>query len=184
MENSNKKSLKWLWIAIAIAVVVAVGVWCGVMASNADGITSIFGVKLTEESINKFRNGFVLFTLAFLILAFGYLFGCITIKGISLGTAGVFLVAILFGWLCTLDFTSVPVLKYFHMQGTTDTVVKYLKGPVQNLGLILFVGSVGFIAGPNFFKNLNQPAHQTKQSQLSLSTSPINYLPLNEPSKN
>ena len=76
------------------------------------------------------------------------------IKGVSLGTAGVFLVAILLGWICTLDFTNIPVLKYFHMDGTTDSVVKYLKGPIQNIGLIMFVGAVGFIAGPNFFKNL------------------------------
>ena len=34
------------------------------------------------------------------------------------------------------------------------SVVKYLKGPIQNIGLIMFVGAVGFIAGPNFFKNL------------------------------
>ena len=156
MENSNKKSLKWLWIVIALVVVVGVIVWCAISAQNADGITSIFGVKLTDESINKFRNGFVLFTLSFLILALGYLFGGINIKGVSLGTAGVFLIAILFGWLCTLDFETIPVLKYFHMSGTTDAVVKTLKGPIQNIGLILFVGSVGFIAGPSFFKNLKK----------------------------
>ncbi|MBR2321166.1 MAG: permease [Clostridia bacterium] len=88
------------------------------------------------------------------MLAVGYLLGGINIKGVSLGTAGVFLIAILLGWLCTLDFTNVPVLKYFHMENTDETVVKYLKGPIQNIGLIMFVGSVGFIAGPNFFKNL------------------------------
>ena len=153
MENSNnKKSLKWLWIAIALVAVVGIAVWCAICAMNADGITNVFGIDL--QKIEKFRNGFVLFTIAFLVLALGYLLGGINIKGVSLGTAGVFLVAILLGWLCTLDFTNVPVLKYFHMEGTTDSVVKYLKGPIQNTGLILFVGSVGFIAGPNFFKNL------------------------------
>ena len=152
MENSNKKSLKWLWIAIAIVVVAAIGVWCGISASNANGITDIFGIDLSN--IDKFRNGFVLFTIIFIVLALGYLLGGVNIKGVSLGTAGVFLIAILLGWLCTIDFTSVPVLKYFYMNGTTDTVVKYLKGPIQNIGLVMFVGSVGFIAGPNFFKNL------------------------------
>ena len=153
MENTNnKKSLKWLWIAIALVAVVGIAVWCAICAMNADGITNVFGIDL--QKIEKFRNGFVLFTIAFLVLALGYLLGGINIKGVSLGTAGVFLVAILLGWLCTLDFTNVPVLKYFHMEGTTDSVVKYLKGPIQNTGLILFVGSVGFIAGPNFFKNL------------------------------
>ncbi len=152
MENSNKKSLKWLLILIAVLAVAGIAAWCGICAANANGVTDIFGIDLLK--IDKFRNGFVLFTIAFIVLALGYLLGGINIKGVSLGTAGVFLVAILLGWICTLDFTNIPVLKYFHMEGTTDSVVKYLKGPIQNLGLILFVGSVGFIAGPNFFKNL------------------------------
>jgi len=145
VENSKKKSLKWLWIVLALVVVAAIGVWCGVCAGKIDkGITKTF----------KFNNTFVMFALAFLILGLGYLLGGITIKGVSLGTAGVFLVAILFGWLCTLDFDNVPLLNAFHMASTAEPVVQNLKGPVQNLGLILFVGSVGFIAGPNFFKNL------------------------------
>ena len=145
MENSEKrKSLKWLWIAIAAVVVVAIGVWCAISASNANGAASTF----------KFSTTLVMFTIIFLALGLGYLLGGVNIKGVSLGTAGVFLVAILLGWLCTLDFKDVPLLGAFHMASTDATVVKYLKGPVQNLGLILFVGSVGFIAGPNFFKNL------------------------------
>lgn len=145
MENSKKKSLKWLWITLALVVVAAIGVWCGICAGKIDkGITKTF----------KFSDTFVMFALAFLILGLGYLLGGVTIKGVSLGTAGVFLVAILFGWLCTLGFDKVPLLNAFHMENTSEAVVKNLKGPVQNLGLILFVGSVGFIAGPNFFKNL------------------------------
>lgn len=145
MENEKKKSLKWLWITIALVVVAGIGVWCGISASQAEkGIASTF----------KFSSTFVMFTLMFLILALGYLLGGVNIKGVSLGTAGVFLVAILLGWVCTLDFESVPLLGSFHMKSTEEAVVKNLKGPVQNIGLILFVGSVGFIAGPNFFKNL------------------------------
>ena len=87
-------------------------------------------------------------------MALGYLLGGVEIKGVSLGTAGVFLVAILFGWLCTLPFENVPLLGAFHVNDVTDALVKNLKGPIQNIGLILFVGAVGFIAGPNFFKNL------------------------------
>ena len=89
MENSNKKSLKWLWIAITIVAVVGVGVWCAISAMNANGAASTF----------KFSSTFVMFTLVFVILALGYLLGGINIKGVSLGTAGVFLVAILLGWL-------------------------------------------------------------------------------------
>lgn len=152
MENSNKKGRKWLWLTIAIAAVVALVVWCVVSAVNGAGITDVFGIDLSKPE--KFKNGVVLFTLMFLMLAFGYLLGSISIKGVALGTAGVFLVAILLGWLSTLNFQNVPVLKYFHMSSTEETVVKYLKGPIQNIGLISFVGAVGFIAGPNFFKNL------------------------------
>ena len=144
MEKSNKKSLKWLWILLSVVIVAGIGVWCGIMASKAKGAESTF----------KFSTTFVMFTLIFLILGLGYLLGGVNIKGVSLGTAGVFLVAILLGWVCTLDFKDVPLLRAFYMESTDATVVKYLKGPVQNLGLILFVGSVGFIAGPNFFKNL------------------------------
>lgn len=144
MEKENKKSLKWLWITIALVAVVAIGVWCAISAASAKGVTSTF----------KFSSTFVMFTLIFLILSLGYLLGGITIKGVSLGTAGVFLVAILLGWLCTLDFKDVPLLGSFYMESTDVAVVKYLKGPIQNIGLIMFVGAVGFIAGPNFFKNL------------------------------
>lgn len=144
MENSNKKSLKWLWIVIALVAVAGIAVWCAISASGANGVESTF----------KFSSTFVMFTLIFLILALGYLLGGINIKGVSLGTAGVFLVAILLGWLCTLDFQDVPLLGSFHMASTDAAVVKNLKGPIQNIGLIMFVGAVGFIAGPNFFKNL------------------------------
>ena len=144
MENEKKKSLKWLWLVIALVAVVGIAVWCGISASKANGAASTF----------KFSSTFVMFTLMFLILALGYLLGGINIKGVSLGTAGVFLVAILLGWVCTLDFQNVPLLGSFHMASTDAAVVKNLKGPIQNIGLIMFVGAVGFIAGPNFFKNL------------------------------
>ncbi len=143
MEN-KKTSRKWLWIAIGVVIAIAIGVWCAICANKAKGISGVF----------KFSSTYVMFTLMFAILALGYLLGGINIKGVSLGTAGVFLVAILFGWLCTLDFGDVPLLGSFHMASTDASVVKNLKGPIQNVGLIMFVGAVGFIAGPNFFKNL------------------------------
>ncbi len=143
MEN-KKSGRKWLWLAIGIAAVVLIGVWCTVWATKAKGIEGVF----------KFSSTFVMFTLMFIILGLGYLLGGINIKGVSLGTAGVFLVAILFGWLSTLGFGDVPLLGAFHMESTGEAVVKNLSGPIQNIGLIMFVGAVGFIAGPNFFKNL------------------------------
>ena len=145
MEIQNKKSLKWLWIAIAVVIVGALLGWCIYNAVSAGTIDKIF----------KFGSTAVLFILIFVIVALGYLLGSITIKGVNLGTAGVFLVAILFGFLCTLNFGSVPVLGAFHVTHESS-VVSTMGGSVQNLGLILFVGSVGLIAGPNFFKNLKK----------------------------
>ena len=146
MENNNKKSLKWLWIAIAIAIVGALAVWCILAPADA---------KAKKDVLN-FNETFVMFTIAFIIIALGYLLGSITIKGVNLGTAGVFLVAILVGAICAFDFGGVKEIGAFHMSGESATVVKYFKGPFQNLGLALFVGAVGFIAGPNFFKNLKK----------------------------
>ena len=80
----------------------------------------------------------------FAIAGLGYLLGRITIKGVSLGTAGVFIVALLFGALLYN-----PLAEQLKVSGTSY-VTNALK-IIENLGLILFVTSVGFIAGPNFF---------------------------------
>ena len=85
----------------------------------------------------------------FLIAGLGYLLGRITIKGVSLGTAGVFIVALLFG-----AFLYNPLSEQLKVGGTTY-VSNALK-IVENLGLILFVTSVGFIAGPSFFGDLKK----------------------------
>ncbi len=146
MENQQKKSLKWLWIAIALVIVAAIGVWCALAEPEKGAGGDTF----------NFSSTFVLFAIAFVVIALGYLLGSISIKGVSLGTAGVFLVAILVGWLCTLDFGDVPLLGAFHLEGESSSIVSTFKGPIQNIGLILFVGAVGFIAGPNFFKNLKK----------------------------
>ena len=105
----------------------------------------------------KFSNVFVLFVISFVIILLGYLLGRISIKGVTLGTAGVFLVAILFGYLSTLNFQNVWLLNKFHYASTSgEYAIDKLGGPIQNLGLIMFVGSVGCIAGPNFFKDLKK----------------------------
>ena len=88
------------------------------------------------------------------IAALGYLLGRITIKGVNLGTAGVFLVALLYG-----------ALFYSVLEGQFDVKVAGLSVGnytgnmlkiVENIGLILFVTSVGFIAGPKFFSDLKR----------------------------
>lgn len=81
----------------------------------------------------------------FAIAAVGYALGRITIKGISLGTAGVFLVALVFGCLFYDDLSA-------QLPDYTTNALKI----VENMGLILFVSSVGFIAGPKFFSNMKK----------------------------
>ena len=77
------------------------------------------------------------YLLIFLIAALGYLLGRAEIKGLSLGTSGVLLVALIFG----------------HFGLVAPAVIK-------NLGLCVFVGAVGIIAGPVFFKNFKKGALQ------------------------
>lgn len=81
------------------------------------------------------------------ILALGYILGRVTIKGISLGTAGVFVVALLFGALFYGNLKDV--------MGSAGDVKNGLK-IIENMGLVFFVTSVGFIAGPKFFNNLKK----------------------------
>ena len=71
----------------------------------------------------------------FLIIGVGYLLGNISIKGISLGSAFILMVALLFG----------------HFGIVMDPLVR-------NLGLVLFVGAVGLIAGPVFISNFKNQA--------------------------
>lgn len=73
--------------------------------------------------------------IIFAIAVLGYLLGSITIKGLSLGTSGILLVALVFG----------------HFELTVPKVV-------QDIGLVSFVTAVGFIAGPGFFRNFKKKA--------------------------
>lgn len=103
----------------------------------------LFGGVVSIQSIT-----YLMFTV-FAIAAVGYALGRITIKGVSLGTAGVFIIALLYG--CFFYDSLAKGL----MAGETTYVSNALK-IVENMGLILFVTSVGFIAGPNFFGNFKK----------------------------
>lgn len=93
---------------------------------------------------------FSLIFIAFAIAAVGYLLGAISIKGISLGTAGVLLVALLYGVLAYY----VPE---FTIGGKTITLVNEAGFKVfSNIGTALFVTAVGYIAGPKFFRTMNR----------------------------
>lgn len=83
----------------------------------------------------------------FVIAVLGFAVGRITVKGVNLGTAGVFIIALLYGILFGDKLSGELVI------GDTNYITQALK-IIENIGLVLFVTSVGFIAGPNFFKNL------------------------------
>ena len=122
MENTNKKRGKKIAIIAIVGVIVAAIVaWCVYNSIQAG----------TVEKTFKFGSTAVLFVLIFVICALGYLLGSVTIKGVNLGTAGVFLVAILFGFLCTLDFGDVAILGSFHVDQNSD-VVHTMGGSIQN----------------------------------------------------
>ncbi|MBE6962785.1 MAG: permease [Ruminococcaceae bacterium] len=85
----------------------------------------------------------------FAVVAVGYLLGRITIKGISLGTAGVFIVALLFGCLFYQNLSDALTV-------SGQTFVKEALKIVENIGLMFFVTAVGFIAGPGFVSNFKK----------------------------
>ena len=146
----NKTNKTWLWLVIAALAVAAIAFWCGSCAvSSANGAEATFKASTTTA---------LLFGI-FVVSALGYLLGSISVKGVSLGTAGVFLVAILFGYLCTLpQLQNIPVFDSLFIADSSSALNGYYSKIIQNVGLVLFVTSVGFIAGPNFFKNLKKNA--------------------------
>ena len=108
---------------------------------------SLFGGVIPITGITFFM--FCLFAIAVI----GFALGRITVKGVRLGDAAVFIVALLFGCFFypsleeQLSLTvGTEVISY------TDKALKI----VESLGLVLFVTSVGFIAGPKFFGNMKQ----------------------------
>ena len=108
---------------------------------------SLFGGVIPITGITFFM--FCLFAIAVI----GFALGRITVKGVRLGDAAVFIVALLFGCFfypalqAQLSITAgTEVVNY------TDKALKI----VESLGLVLFVTSVGFIAGPKFFGNMKQ----------------------------
>ena len=105
---------------------------------------SLFGGLISIGNIS------LLLLVLFSVLFLGYALGRIKIKGITLGDAGVFLIALLVGALffsageggaLLFDFS-----KNYDFSGGLSLI--------ESLGLILFVTSVGYMAGPRFIQNL------------------------------
>ena len=91
--------------------------------------------------------------IVFVVCALGYAVGAIKIKGISLGSAGVLLVAILVGVL----FSYVPEIKLGENTiALWDSADASVLSSISNIGTVLFVTAVGLIAGPKFFRSFNR----------------------------
>ncbi len=102
-------------------------------------------------------KSYVVFVIAILAILFvGYAIGRIKIKGVSLGDAGVFIIALLFGALLYEPFVNMLVVKGGEDNAVTITFAKEALKIVEQLGLLFFVTAVGFIAGPKFFSNLKK----------------------------
>ncbi len=116
-------------------------------------------IPITKEATIALMGTFIIFFV-------GYAIGHIKVKGVCLGTAGVFLMALLFGWLSTLPVVeNIPIFSHFFLNSAALKDLTQSSGKimadykfVQDMGLILFVTSVGFIAGPNFFHDLKKNA--------------------------
>lgn len=163
-DNTQKKNLKWLWITIAAVIAAAVVAWCVYCATQSKGIAGIFKFSITKvKLVDADGNAIVptysvmaLLSGIFIISTLGYLLGRVEIKGVSLGTAGVFLVAILYGYLCTLIPSDLPILGAFSIKDSSYLMYNMYSSIVQNIGLVLFVAAVGIIAGPSFFRNFKK----------------------------
>ncbi len=83
---------------------------------------NVINVPITFEISNLF--------LVFLIIILGLLFGQLKIKGIGLGSSGVLIAAIVFGY-------------YYDVRQVAE---------LQMLGITLFLWAVGLEAGPKFFR--------------------------------
>lgn len=102
--------------------------------------------------------------LLFVVLSLGYAIGAVKIKGISLGSAGVLLVAILIGvifFLCGNKDENNTFKEFAFVVGNNKITlwgdsVKSVFKTIQNIGTLLFVTSVGLIAGPKFFRSFNK----------------------------
>ena len=91
---------------------------------------------------------------SFVCIFLGLLMGRITIKGVSLGSSGVFIIALIYGALFSSHIKS--TISQQSKDGKNIDISSNGLKILENIGLILFIGSVGFISGPNFFTSLKK----------------------------
>jgi putative transport protein len=110
----------------------------------------LFNLESLGVNIFSMKTMALIIFFIFGIIAIGYLVGKISIKGVTLGSAAIFIVALVAGHFLQLGLDNITE---WSEAGGWAAVKPYFS-MTQNLGLILFVTSVGLIAGPTFFKNL------------------------------
>ncbi len=96
--------------------------------------------------------------IAFVIVVLGFLVGGINVKGISLGTAGVLLMAIVVGvifYLCGNNGETVITIGSTKINFWNKSVESTFN-LISNIGTVMFVTAVGLIAGPKFFRSFNK----------------------------
>ncbi len=108
---------------------------------------SLFGGVISISNIST------LLFVVFAVLMLGYALGRITVKGISLGDAGVFIIALIAG---ALLFTVSEDGQLLFSASSKPYDFNSGLSLIESLGLVLFVTSVGFIAGPKFFGNFKR----------------------------
>jgi len=122
-----------------------------------------FFIESNGDKMNLFGGVIPVTGITFLmfcvmaVLFLGYVLGRITVKGVSLGDAGVFVIALLFGALFYTQLEGQLTIKTI-VDGK-EVLVNFAEKSleiIESLGLILFVTSVGFIAGPKFFGNMKK----------------------------
>ena len=136
---------KVFWICFAALLLVLIIVWCVLAPNDPSGGTTVFNLS---EAMARFVGMFVM-------LALGLALGRITIKGISFGSAGVFLVSLGIGALfASIDYNT-PFIGQFVLNANDVSIYGDV---LENFGLVLFASAVGFIAGPTFFRSFKSNA--------------------------
>ena len=109
-------------------------------------------MMLFSGVINITGTSFLMFSV-FIVVFIGFLLGRITIRGVNLGSAGTFIIALLYGALFS-DHLSSTISK--NIDGKNEDISSNCLKIVENIGLIFFIGAVGNISGPTFFTNLKK----------------------------
>ena len=141
-KGEQKKSYAWIgWLVLAI---ILAGLLAWIIYNAVNDLSNGTEVK-------KFYNIPSLLGGIFIVVTLGYLLGRITIKGVSLGTAGVFIVAILFGVACYFIPEDLEVLGVFNLKvGSKNN--KYYAEVIQNVGLVFFIDLLDSLLVLNFSK--------------------------------